>query len=72
MPPTYLDLDTSIDTLTKGQIDFNDAILIDICKNQNLKLMTNDTDFQYGGITVLTANLKLLQMSNPTPCVVKP
>ena len=46
---------------SSGNVDFNDAILIDICKKRNLKLMTNDGDFQNGGIKVLTTNPRLLR-----------
>jgi predicted nucleic acid-binding protein len=45
--------------LSSGKVDFNDALLVDICKKRNLKLMTNDSDFQEGGIEVLTTNLRL-------------
>ncbi|ADJ27041.1 type II toxin-antitoxin system VapC family toxin [Nitrosococcus watsonii] len=56
-----LDLNQALTDFKSGQVDFNDAILIDICKKRNLKLMTNDADFQYGGIEVLTTNPRLLK-----------
>lgn len=55
-----LDLDQALTDFKSGQVDFNDAILVDICKKRNLKLMTHDADFQYGGIEVLTTNPRLL------------
>ena len=56
-----LDLKQALTALASGQIDFNDALLVNICKKQNFKLMTNDADFQCGGIEVLTTNPKLLK-----------
>ena len=55
-----LDINEALADLASGQVDFNDALLVDICKKHNLKLMTNDADFQYGGIDVLTTNHRLL------------
>lgn len=43
-----------------GSIDFNDALLISLCKKNQYKLMTNDSDFNSGGIDILTSNPKLL------------
>lgn len=57
-----LDLNQALNDFKSGRVDFNDAILIDICRKQNLKLMTNDADFQHGGIEVLTTNPRLLQI----------
>ena len=56
-----LDLKQALTALASGQIDFNDALLVDICKKQDFKLMTNDADFQCGGIEFLTTNPKLLK-----------
>lgn len=61
IPANELDLSQTLTDFLTGNIDFNDAILVDICKKRNLKLMTNDSDFQYGGIDVLTTNPKLLR-----------
>ncbi len=58
--PDELDLNQALVDFASGQTDFNDSILVDICKKRNLKLMTNDGDFQYGGIEVLTTNPRLL------------
>lgn len=43
-----------------GSNDFNDGLLVEICRYNNWKLVTNDSDFTSGGIEVLTANRKLL------------
>jgi len=56
-----LDLNQALTDFSSNQVDFNDAILIDICKKKKLKLMTNDGDFQKGGIDVLTTNPILLR-----------
>lgn len=56
-----LDLNQALMDFVSGQVDFNDALLVDLCKKLNLKLMTNDADFQNGGIEVLTTNPKLLR-----------
>lgn len=56
-----LDINQALQDFVLGQIDFNDALLVAICKKRNLKLMTNDADFQYGGIEVLTTNPRLLK-----------
>ncbi|WP_165175255.1 type II toxin-antitoxin system VapC family toxin [Desulfovibrio sp. ZJ369] len=55
-----LNLQQSLNEFVMGNIDFNDAVLVDICKQLNFKLMTNDSDFQYGGIEILTTNPTLL------------
>lgn len=56
-----LDLNQALTDFKSGQVDFNDALLIDVCKKRNIKLMTNDTDFKHGGIEVLTTNPRLLK-----------
>lgn len=59
--PDELDLTQALADFVSGQVDFNDALLVDLCKKRNLKLMTNDSDFQHGGIEVLTTNPRLLR-----------
>lgn len=61
VPADKLDLHQALHEFKSGQTDFNDAVLVDICKKSNLKLMTNDGDFLHGGIEVLTTNPRLLQ-----------
>ena len=60
-PASDLDLAQALDDFATGQIDFNDAVILDVCKKHNLKLLTNDSDFQTGGIEVLTTNPTLLR-----------
>lgn len=57
-----LDLNQALSDFSTGQVDFNDALLVDVCKKRSLKLMTNDGDFQKGGIDVLTTNPRLLRI----------
>lgn len=61
IPANELDLNQALSDFSTGGVDINDALLVDICKKRNLKLMTNDGDFQEGGIEVLTTNPKLLR-----------
>lgn len=61
IPANEIDLVHALADFTNGDIDFNDAVLVDICKKRNLKLMTNDGDFQKGGIEILTINPRLLR-----------
>ena len=55
-----LDFNQAIDDFESGALDFNDALLTDICKKNEFKLLTNDADFQSGGVEVLTTNPRLL------------
>lgn len=60
-PACDLDIAQALNDFATGQIDFNDAVILDVCKKHNLKLLTNDADFQTGGIEVLTSNPVLLR-----------
>ena len=61
-PANELDLLQAIKSFESGSFDFNDAILVDICQKRGFKLLTNDADFQTGGIEVLTSNPSLLRV----------
>lgn len=61
IPPNELNLNQALADFASRLLDFNDAVLVDICRKRNLKLMTNDADFQLGGIEVLTTNPRLLR-----------
>lgn len=61
IPADKLDFNQALADFKSRQVDFNDALLIDVCKKQNMKLMTNDADFQHAGIEVLTTNPRLLK-----------
>lgn len=55
-----IDLIAVLDAFKSAHMDFNDAVIVEVCKKNNLKLMTNDGDFTLGGIELLTTNHKLL------------
>jgi len=48
-----------------GGFDFNDQLLVETCRKYGLALLTNDTDFTEGGITVFTAHWRLLAACPP-------
>jgi predicted nucleic acid-binding protein len=60
MPCNELDLHQAVADFESASLDFNDAVLADICKKYNFKFLTNDGDFQFGGVEVLTTNPRLL------------
>lgn len=43
-----------------GESDFNDQILIDLCRRQGLKMVTDDSDFKGQDISLITRNQRLL------------
>lgn len=55
-----LDIENALSRFETGESDFNDALIADVCKINDFKLLTNDADFRTGGIEVLTTNPKLL------------
>lgn len=55
-----LDINALIDEYEKGNSDFNDQVLADLCKSRGLKLVTDDRDFKGRGLAVVTANRHLL------------
>lgn len=55
-----LDIDGLIDEYAAGDADFNDQVIVALCKKRKLKLVTDDGDFGIQGITVVTANKRLL------------
>jgi predicted nucleic acid-binding protein len=44
-----------------GGRDVNDQCLVELCRQENALLLTNDRDFTRGGITLLTTNPALLR-----------
>jgi predicted nucleic acid-binding protein len=48
-----------------GQHDVNDQCLVQLCRQENAFLLTNDRDFTKGGITILTTNPALLRSCPP-------
>lgn len=57
---TTVDIASLIDDYEKGESDFNDQILAELCKNQGLSFVTHDGDFKGAGLSLITANGKLL------------
>ncbi len=51
---------TLIDEYEKGGSDFNDQILIELCKSQGFTFVTDDGDFKASGLNLVTGNKKLL------------
>lgn len=50
-----------LNSVQSGAMDFNDAVMLENCRVQQWKLLTNDADMTHGGIEVLTINAKLLR-----------
>jgi predicted nucleic acid-binding protein len=48
-----------------GKSDLNDQLLVESCRKHGLSLLTNDADFIEGGLTVYTANNRLLTACPP-------
>jgi predicted nucleic acid-binding protein len=55
-----LEIDALVDDYAAGDSDFNDQVLIALCKKEGLKMVTDDGDFKGCGIPVITANKRLL------------
>ena len=60
-PFESLDLGAVLATYETQAADFNDLILAQLCKDNGLKLVTHDADFAGAGVTILTANQRLLR-----------
>ncbi len=59
-PLAGANLASVLDAVEGGVLDFNDGLLIENCRRNCWKLLTNDGDMTVGGIEVLTTNRKLL------------
>lgn len=57
---TALDINALTTEYGTGGIDFNDQVIREACKRSGLKLVTDDGDFAAQGLTILTANRRLL------------
>ncbi len=57
---TKLDVDALTTEYGQGRADFNDQVIREACKRSGLKLVTDDADFAGDGVTILTANGRLL------------
>ncbi len=56
-----LKIDDLLNEYAKGDSDFNDQMITEICKNNGFALITDDGDFKSQRIPILTANNKLLK-----------
>lgn len=45
--------------LVVDTLDFNDKIILDVCRAHNMVLLTNDADFSKSDVDILSANPKL-------------
>lgn len=57
-----LQMDTLFADYSTGNFDFNDQVIVELCKGKGLTLITHDGDFKGQGISVLTANKRLLNL----------
>lgn len=57
---TSANMEAVITDYEDKQPDFNDLILMELCKSKGLKLVTHDSDFKEQGLTLITANRRLL------------
>ena len=55
-----LDIQALITEYERGDSDFNDQVLAELCKSKGLKLVTDDGDYSGQGLALLTANKRLL------------
>ncbi len=58
---TSIDIEALLTEFEKGNLDFNDQIFSEICKNKKLILVTDDGDFKNSELAILTANSRLLK-----------
>lgn len=56
-----IDVEALLTEYENGDSDFNDQIFSRICKDKNLTLVTDDSDFKGYDLTILTANVRLLE-----------
>ena len=55
-----LDIEGLMAEYAVGDSDFNDQIIVALCQRKGLKLVTDDGDFGGQGISIVTANKRLL------------
>lgn len=55
-----VNLEDLLSNYADGESDFNDQVIVELCKKEELTLVTHDFDFKGAGIPVLTANRRLL------------
>jgi predicted nucleic acid-binding protein len=55
-----LHIETVLGHYEAGKADFNDQVLAGLCKSKGFTLVTDDSDFNGLGLTILTENRRLL------------
>jgi len=58
------DIESLLAKFGEGNSDFNDQLMTELCKGKGFKLITHDQDFKECGLTVLTANNRLLSQDS--------
>ena len=56
-----LDMNKLLRDYATGSLDFNDQVIVEICRRNRFTLVTNDGDFRNQDIPILTANRRLLR-----------
>ena len=54
-------IDSVLTTFMSGDADFSDLLLIELCRENGWKIVTNDGDFRHGRVEIITANRSLLR-----------
>jgi hypothetical protein len=62
---TQWNLTNLINDFGSGKFDCNDQLIVEVCRKHGLSPLTNDSDFTEGGLTVFTANNRLLTACPP-------
>jgi predicted nucleic acid-binding protein len=55
-----IDIFALLNEFEQGDSDFNDQVITTLCQSRGLSLVTHDADFRDRGLTVITANNRLL------------
>jgi len=58
------DMAKAVENFCSGEIDFSDIVLAEHCAKENLHLMTDDGDFHGRGVSIITANRRLIARAN--------
>ena len=58
-----LQIDVLLKDLAKGNSDFNDQVITELCRNKSFSLVTHDGDFDHVNIHILTENNHLLNLN---------
>lgn len=53
------DIDSLLAQYGEGNSDFNDQVMVELCRAKGFKLITHDSDFKGCGVPILTANNRM-------------